>query len=302
MRRHWSKRKLLLWALLVCFVVVMLRWFEHSQVYHPSRQLDASGAELGRPVADVFFKTVDGLELNGWFFPADANSPRASVVILVCHGNGGNISHRLDLCRTLLASGVSVFLFDYRGYGRSRGRPSEQGTYRDAQAAYGWLRHRGFAGKNIIPYGESLGGGVASELCLREETGGLILQSTFTSIPDIGAELYPWLPVRWISTIRYNTHDKLPRIHVPVLVLHSRSDRLISYRHAERNFAAANEPKIFQEIQGDHNDPTVNAERFREGIEKLLRLVGKAAVPGSIDPKAETRPTAKQTSPNSKAN
>src|SRR5262249_52582451 len=146
---------------------------------------------------DVYFETADNVRLNGWFFPAGTNSPRAALAVLVCHGNAGNISHRLELCRALLATGVSVFVFDYRGYGRSKGRPSEEGTYRDAQAAYRWLQEKGFAGSNILAYGESLGGGVAAELALRERLGGLILQSTFTSIPDIGAELFPWLPVRW---------------------------------------------------------------------------------------------------------
>ena len=178
----------------------MFRWFEHSQVYHPDRVLTATGAELGRPFEDVSFKASDGVELNGWFFPASTNSPRRHLAVLVCHGNAGNIGHRLDTCAALLATGVNVFVFDYRGYGRSQGRPSEEGTYRDAQAAYRWLRQKGFAGTNIIAFGESLGGGVAAELAVRETVGGLVLQSTFTSIPDMGAELFPWLPVRWLGT------------------------------------------------------------------------------------------------------
>jgi len=252
---------------------MLLRWFERNQVYHPSRILDATGQELGRPCENVFFKAADGVELNGWFYPADTNSPRARFVILVCHGNGGNISHRLDLYQTLLESGVSVFAFDYRGYGRSGGRPGEQGTYLDAQAAHQWLRQKGFAGKDVIPYGESLGGAVATELCLRETTAGLILQSTFTSTLDIGAELFPWLPVRWLNTIKYDTRGKLPRLRVPVLVMHSRSDGLISFHHGEANFAAANEPKLFCELAGDHNDPIADQARFTAGIEEFLQLV-----------------------------
>ena len=129
-------------------------------------------------------------------FPGEHEFRPARLAVLFCHGNGGNISHRLDTCAALLATGVSVFVFDYRGYGRSAGRPGEEGTYRDAQAAYQWLRQKGFAGTNIMAFGESLGGGVAAELAVREPLGGLVLQSTFTSIPDIGAELFPWLPVR----------------------------------------------------------------------------------------------------------
>ena len=254
-------------------MVMLLRWFEHHQVYHPSREMIATGAELDRPWEDVFFQSRDKVEINGWFYPLPTSSPGARRVVLVCHGNAGNISSRLDLYGALLESGVSVFAFDYRGYGRSRGRPGEEGTYLDAQAAHQWLRQKGFRGRDIIAYGESLGGGVVSELCLREETGALILQSTFTSIPDIGAELFPWLPTRWISSIRYDTRSKLPRLKVPVLVMHGRGDELIGFPHAETNYAAANEPKMFWEIQGDHNDPLADRARFMEGLRKFLKLL-----------------------------
>jgi fermentation-respiration switch protein FrsA (DUF1100 family) len=258
--------------LAVCLVIGMLRWFEHSQVYHPGRTMDASGAELGRPCEDVYFKSADGVELHGWHYPAASNSPRADLVMLVCHGNAGNISHRLDLYELLLETGAAIFAFDYRGYGRSGGRPSEEGTYRDALAAYEWLRQKGYAAKRIVLFGESLGGAVAAELCVRAETGGLILQSTFTSIPDIGAELFPWLPVRWINSIKYDTRAKLPRLNVPVLVMHSPTDDLIGFRHGQNNFAAANEPKLFWEIKGGHNDPLADRRQFLLGIESFLRL------------------------------
>jgi fermentation-respiration switch protein FrsA (DUF1100 family) len=254
---------------------MLFRWFEHSRVYHPSRQLEATGAELGRPFENVFFKTSDGVELNGWFYPAAANAPYGQFAFLNCHGNGGNISNRLGLYQALLALGANVFSFDYRGYGASQGKPTEEGTYLDAQAAYQWLRKKGFAGKNIIVYGESLGGGIASEVCAREETGGLILQSTFTSLPDIGAELYPWLPVRLIGRIRYDTRGKLPRLKIPVLVMHSRDDGLIGFRHSQENFAAANEPKFFSELRGGHSDQAWEAPGFKSAIEKFLEAVQK---------------------------
>jgi uncharacterized protein len=267
-RRIWLR--VLLYPLIL---IMLLRWFEYSLVYHPSRALDATGADLGRPFEDAFFKTSDGVELNGWLFPANTNSARARFVVLVCHGNAGNIGDRLGLYGALLEAGTGVFALEYRGYGRSRGRPGEEGTYRDAQAAHQWLRQKGFAAGNILAYGESLGGGVASELCLREETGGLILQSTYTSMPAIGAEVYPWLPVRWISTIQYNTRAKLPRIRVPVLVLHSRADDLIGFHHAEENFAAANEPKFFGELPGSHNSPGWESPAFGQGLEQLLQAL-----------------------------
>src|SRR5262249_13829319 len=145
-------------------------------------------------------------------------------------------------------------LFDYRGYGRSEGRPGEEGTYCDAQAAHGWLVKRGLAGRNILLFGESLGGGIASELALRETCGGLILENTFSCMADLGAELFPWLPVRWMSTVKYETCARLPRLKIPVLVMHSRGDKLIGFHHGEKNFALANDPKLFWELQGGHND------------------------------------------------
>jgi uncharacterized protein len=275
-RRAWIGRVVgLLVAVAVLFV--MFRWFEHSQVYHPTRQLEASPADLRRPFEDVRFKTGDGVELHGWFFPANTNSLRKHLAFLICHGNGGNISHRIGLCAALLETGAGVFIFDYRGYGQSAGRPGEEGTYRDAQAAYAWLRQKGFNGENIVAFGESLGGGVVSELALRETVGAIVLQSTFTSIPDVGAELFPWLPVRRISKIKYDTRAKLPRIKIPVLVTHSRVDDLVGFHHAEQNFATANESKIFCELSGGHNDATWEQEEFREAIEKLLKLMEENA-------------------------
>ncbi len=252
-------------------ILVILRWFERHQVYHPSRTMRADGSELGRPVETASIQTADGIALHGWFFPPDPDSARKTQVILYCHGNGGNISDRLEICQAILTTGVGVLLFDYRGYGRSAGRPREAGTYRDAEAAFDWLTSRGFT--NVIGFGESLGGGVAAELALRRPLAGLALQSTFTSIPDVGAELFPWLPVRWLARIRYETLHKLPRIHVPVLILHSPEDRLVGYHHARRNFAAANKPKIFRDLEGGHNDPLANSDRFLEAVVELLNQV-----------------------------
>jgi len=278
MKRPRKLARTLIEVLAACLLIFfMLRWFEHSQVYHPERVLATTGAALDRPFEDVFFKASDGVTLNGWFFPAGTNAHRRQLAVLLCHGNAGNISHRLDTCVALLATGVNVFVFDYRGYGRSEGHPSEEGTYRDAQAAYLWLRQKGFAGANIVAFGESIGGGVAAELAVREPLGGLVLQSSFTSIPDMAAELFPWLPVRWLGTIHYDTHSKLPRIHIPVLVMHSPADELVAFHHGQRNFAAANDPKLFWELRDDHNNPLADTPHFIAGLEKFLALIEAGA-------------------------
>ena len=249
----------------------VIRWFEHRQIYAPSPVLDAAPELLGRPFEEVWFTASDGVRLHGWFFPADAGSPRAEIAFMLLHGNAGNISHRLPFYEAWLGLGVNVFAFDYRGFGRSEGRATEEGTYRDAQAAAAWLRARGFAPERIVAIGKSLGGGVASELALREPLGGLILHNTFTSIPDVGAELFPWLPVRRLHTIRYDTVAKLPRIVAPVLVMHSPEDDLIGFHHGERNFAAARDPKMFWKLAGAHN-AALDADRaqYLAGLEKFL--------------------------------
>src|SRR5580658_9541358 len=173
-RKRWLM--LLRIGLYVLAVYVLLRWFEYKSVYYPSHTMEGQPAGLGHPFEDVFIPVENGQRVNAWYFPA---SNTASPVILVFHGNAGNISHRLDLASLLLEAGAGVLLLDYRGYGQSDGKPGEEKTFRDAQAAYRWLTGKGAAGSNIIAYGESLGGGVAAELALREKVGGLILQSSF---------------------------------------------------------------------------------------------------------------------------
>lgn len=261
----------------------MLSWFEHSQVYRPARGFIATGTELGRPFEDVYFASADGVKLNGWFYPADPDSPRARRAILLCHGNGGNISSRLEIYRALLETGASVFAFDYRGYGRSEGRPGEEGTYLDAQAAHQWLCEKGFAPEEIIAFGESLGGGVAVKLALRATLGGVVLENSFSCTADVGAELFPWLPVRWLGRIKYETCNKLPKVNIPVMVMHSREDSLIGFHHGEKNFARANEPKLFWELTGGHNHPLQDRRRFLEGVEKFLQLTGHFRTTRSAD-------------------
>jgi len=274
----------------------MIRWFEHRQVYAPSAVQQGKAVDLGRPFEETFFSAKDGVRLHGWFFPADAHSPLADHVILLLHGNAGNISTRLAFYQVWLETGVNVFTFDYRGYGRSQGRPSEEGTYLDGQAAYGWLRQKGFASGNIIALGKSLGGGIASELAVREPLGGLILQSTFTSITEVGSELFPWLPVRWVNTIKYNTHSKLPGIKIPVMVMHSRDDLLIRFHHGQKNFAAANEPKMFWEIQGHHTG-VLEASRahYLEGLNQFLKRVYST----DTSSRSNTRPSHSSAKPDS---
>lgn len=259
-------------VLLVFFVIVGCA--ARKMVFQPFRTLEAGPETLKRPYEDVFFRAADGVRLNAWYFPAETNSQFAHFAILICHGNAGNISHRLPLIETLLRTGAAVFAFDYRGYGRSDGSPSEKGTYRDAEAAREWLLTKGYLATNILALGESLGGGVAAEIALTKPLAGLVLQSTFTSVPDLAAEIAPWLPARLVLTTRFSTREKLGRIHVPVLVMHSRADRIIGFAHGERNFAAARDPKFFCELLGDHNDAIfASGDRYRQAVSEFVSAI-----------------------------
>lgn len=227
--------------------------FQERLVYFPSRVLEATPADVGLEYREVRFKAADGVALHGWYAPAE--NPRGAA--LFCHGNAGNISHRLDTLRLAHGLGLDIFIFDYRGYGLSEGRPTEQGTYADVQGAWDWLT--GPAGADparVALWGRSLGGAVAAHLAARLPQGqpaGLILESSFTSIPDMGAAIYPFLPVRLIARMRYPAEEDLAKVHCPVLVAHSPDDEIAPFRFGERLFAAAPQPKRFLRLRGDHN-------------------------------------------------
>jgi len=245
---------------------------QESFVYFPDRKLVATPASAGLAYEAVTLTTDDGVRLSGWYIPA----PKSRGTLLFSHGNAGNISHRLESIRQFHDLGLDVFIYDYRGYGESEGKPSEEGTYRDAEAAWRYLTEtRRVAPERLVYFGRSLGAGVASWLATRHPPRALIVESAFTSVPDFGAEVYPWLPVRWLARLQYPTRKNLRSVHAPVLVIHSRNDEIIPFRHGEALFVAANEPKEFLEIRGGHNDGfLVSGKRYTEGIDAFLRKTG----------------------------
>lgn len=230
---------------------VLLVYFNQSYlVYFPEKQIGNTPEAIGLDYTAVNIATGDGETLHGWWAPvADAKG-----TVLFFHGNAGNISHRIDYLTMFKQLGYNTLLFDYRGYGQSSGTPSESGTYLDAQAAWRYLIEiQGIGPERIVLFGESLGGAVAAWLAAREKPGLLALVSTFTSAPDLAAEIYPFLPVRWISRFDYNTLEFLQSITCPVFIAHSPQDEIIPYRHGQRLFQAAPEPKQFLPLQGTHN-------------------------------------------------
>ncbi|MBI5431994.1 MAG: alpha/beta hydrolase [Planctomycetes bacterium] len=249
---------LILLYLAICAVAWSL---EKKLVYFPGPAPSTTPRELGFEQQDVRVRTQDGLQLSAWFLPARA--PR--FAILVCHGNAGSIQDRIPKAEALLTYGASVLLFDYRGYGASEGDPDEPGTYRDAEAAYDALSAL-VPTLPIVVYGESLGGAVAIELARHRGVAALLLESTFTSLPDVGACAYPWLPVRWLASLRYDSLAKLPALECPILIAHSRDDEVVPYTQGEALYAAAREPKVFVETHGDHNAGGLLLDPAHEGV------------------------------------
>lgn len=237
-------------------------------LYFPTRPLEATPRKIGLPFAEVSLRTADGETLHGWFVPAAPGG----ATLLFFHGNAGNISHRLDSLRIFHDLGLNVFIFDYRGYGQSSGRPSEEGTYRDAEAAWRYLTEvRHLAPQEIVLFGRSLGGSVAAWLAIRTVPRALILESTPTSVPDLAADLYPWLPARWLSRFRYDALAALQKARCPILLIHSPEDEIIPFAHAEQLFAAAAAPKQLLRIRGDHNGGfLLSGPLYRNGLRDFL--------------------------------
>ena len=255
---------------------------QSNLVYMPSQELIDTPATIGLKFDDVQLSTKDNVNLDSWFVPAKDNDQIGKGVILFCHGNGGNIGNRVSYLPIFKDLGLATFLFDYRGYGKSEGKPSEEGTYNDVEAAWQYLtQEKQIPPQKIIIYGESLGGAIASYLAQKisqqdgkNSAGGLILASTFTSISDRAAELYPFMPIRFLSRFSYNSIDRLPIIKIPILVIHSIDDEIIPFHHGDRNFQAANQPKKLVKLRGDHNGGFLDSlETYRNGLKEFIQSI-----------------------------
>jgi fermentation-respiration switch protein FrsA (DUF1100 family) len=237
-------------GLCVYFTLVLSFYFLQGRyVFQPKRVLTGNPEQRGLAFEGVYFQSADGVRLHGWFLPHSA--PRATVLFL--RGNAGNISHDLDTLEILRNLGLSVLIFDYRGYGYSFGQPGEAGTYQDALGAWRYLTEkRGIPADRIILFGRSLGGAVAAWLGQQHMPRGLVLESTFTSLPEVAEKLFPLFPARWLIQYDYNTLARLPAAHCPVLIVHSVEDEIFPFSWARRLLAVAHEPKYFLQIQGSH--------------------------------------------------
>lgn len=242
-------------------------WFEDQVIYQPSPYPEGEWNPQGLVYEDVEFTSQDGARLHGWYCPV----PQPREIVLFAHGNAGNLSHRASTARKLTERlGVSVMLFDYRGYGRSKGRPSEAGVLEDARAARTWLSQRtGVAEKDIVLLGRSLGGGVMVDLAAQDGARGLILESTFTSLPAVAASHPALAPLSLLMSNRMNSADKIPQFRGPLLMSHGDRDDLIPFKIGQKLYAKANEPKKFVTIKGAGHNWSFTEEYLQE-LDKFL--------------------------------
>lgn len=234
-------------------LALMLFLFQGRMVYLPNlpgRALTATPRDVGFGYEDVSLTTSDGLKLHGWYVPAK----ETFGVVLFLHGNAGNISHRLDSIAIFHELGLDTFIIDYRGYGRSEGKPTEHGTYLDAEAAWEYLVNtRGIASDRIIVFGRSLGGAVSARLAGERLPAAVIIESCFSSGPDMARRLYPFMPVELITRLNYPVTAYVSKMKSPLLVVHSRDDEIIPFAMGKAIYDAAAGPKAFLELRGDHN-------------------------------------------------
>jgi len=225
---------------------------EKSFLYFPDKTLMSTPADVGMAFEDLTLTTEDGLGINGWFVPYTGSS----YTLLWFHGNAGNIGNRVDLLARLHRElKVNIFIIDYRGYGKSEGDISEEGTRLDARAAYDYLLGRKDVNpRRIIVFGRSLGAAVAVELAAELQFGGLILEAPFSSLKAMARENFPWFPSGLLK-IRYDTLSKIKSVHLPLLILHGDRDQVVPFKQGRSVFEAANEPKQFYTIpNAGHND------------------------------------------------
>jgi uncharacterized protein len=240
---------------------------QESHIYFPSKVWTATPDSVGLKYEHVYFDTADGVRLSGWFVPSE----NARGTILFCHGNARNISSDLSVLQIFNRMNFSALIYDYRGYGKSLGVPTEEGTYKDAEAALGYLQSKKLlTADQIIFWGRSLGAAIATDLAVRHTPKTLVLEAAFTSLVDVGQKKYPLFPVGLILKYRYDTLGRIKKVKSPVFIVHSREDQLIPIEQGRRLFKAANEPKQFLEIAGPHAGLPYQ-KVYDEGLRKYFK-------------------------------
>lgn len=217
-------------ALLLLQIPFIQRFF----IYYPVKTYPNSQQFSAQDMESVILSSQDGLQLHAWYHPPIDHNP----TILYLPGNAGHRGFRMNLARQFIQAGIGILLVDYRGFGGNPGRPNEQGLYADARAGMAFLKEKSHP---IIVYGESIGSGVAIQIATEFPICSLILQSPFTSFSDLKRSIYPWLPVFLYD--KYDSAHKISSIHVPILILHGKRDRIVPYAQGATLYALAQQPK-----------------------------------------------------------
>jgi len=278
-------RRMIPWVAVAAFAylaVVLAFWIGQNRlIYYPGPRPGPPPASATLDLREESIETKDGERLHAWLAtPKKMEGQRGSSSampgpargVLVCHGNAGNIGSRIPVAEAFASFGFATLLFDYRGYGGSSGKPTEEGTYLDAEAAFDrFAALLGGSSPRIAVYGESLGGAVAIELARRRKVARVVVEETFTSLADIASGLYPWLPARTLLRDRYGSVGKVASIGVPLLVIHSPEDDLVPFALGRKLFDAAREPKTFLETGGRHDEGGfLDEERWRSAVRSFL--------------------------------
>ena len=260
------------------FLLGLMYLFQRQLIFFPTSNHLITPEKAGLNAENVWISTSDGEKLHGWFFPVE----QSDYIVVLNHGNAGNISNRIDIGKLLSEIGFSVLLYDYRGYGKSTGKPDEQGLYRDIESVVEYLkREKGYKEVEMIMYGRSLGGAVAAYAATKFQVAGLVIDSAFESLQAMVSELYPFVPSS-LAAYDFPTEKYLQQISgIPVMVMHSRNDEIIGFSHGERLYESSAQPKKFVELRGGHNDnfhksADIHAREWREFLSLITENIGSS--------------------------
>lgn len=269
-----------MWLWLVAFIIggfvcisAYLYFNQKNMVFYPTHRLDQTPSDIGLAHEDLRLSVSPDESIHAWYFPPVETGART---VLFCHGNGGNMSHRLETAEYLQGMGCGVLMFDYRGYGQSDGVPSEENCYADVRACYDWLREqKDISSDGIVIFGRSLGGAVAVDLASRVACGGLIVESSFTSAVDMGRLMFPMFPIELLVRYRFDSAAKIGQVRCPILITHSTQDEVAPFKLGQRLFELAPEPKQMVAFSGGHNERDYYAEpEYRQALREILGVRG----------------------------
>lgn len=248
-------------------IILYIKYIENNGVFYPEKILDITPDSLSIPFEDIYLTIGDNVKINGWFIPKE----QAKHTILFLHGNAGNLGYRLDKIALLRKNPVDIFIIDYRGFGKSNGKPSEKGVYKDAEAAYWYMvNNRGILPESIILYGESIGGAVAVDLASKVKTEALILEGTFSKGRDMAKKILPFIPSFLFSNM-FDSLAKIKKITAPVLFIHSKDDETIPFDLALKLYNGAISHKQFVEIKGSHNQGFIDSKvSYSEALKTFI--------------------------------